>query len=183
MAVVVVPLILLLLGPAWAAAGPAALPLIGLTAWLFLWFPAGAGLVARGVPGPALVANCAGVVVMLVGVAVMRPATPGQAMAVWLVAQLATSPYTIWMTARVLRTRPLGAVWAGLPALGVTAIAVAAALLVPWLWGAAEAPGWLIVARLATGAPVCLLGVAYLASAHWQRAAGLAPKVAGGNVA
>jgi O-antigen/teichoic acid export membrane protein len=39
-AVMIVPLTRLLLGPAWVEVGPAALPLIALTAWLFLRFPA-----------------------------------------------------------------------------------------------------------------------------------------------
>jgi PST family polysaccharide transporter len=172
MAVVVVPLISLLLGPAWAAVGPAALPLIALSAWLFLWFPPGAALIARGVPGPALVANIAAVVVILAGVAVFRPATPLAAMAVWLVAQLATSPYTITMIARVLRTGRLATVRAGLPALGVATAAVGAALLVPVA---------LIAARLAAGAPVCLLGLAWLARGIAQRQRGtlLHPKALG----
>jgi O-antigen/teichoic acid export membrane protein len=183
MVVVVVPLIALLLGPAWAEAGPATLPLIALTAWLFLWFPAGAALIARGVPGPALIANVAAVVAMLVGVAVVRPATPVQAMAIWLVAQLITSPYTVVMTARVLGIGWVGAgqmgtgklgtarllgtgrllapIRAGLPALGVAASAVAIALLVPWLIGEPEGPVRLIAARLAAGAPVCLLGLGF----------------------
>jgi O-antigen/teichoic acid export membrane protein len=161
MAMVVVPLVALLLGPAWVEAGSAALPLIALSAWLFLWFPAGAALVARGVPGPALAANSAAVVVMLAGVAAFRPATPGGAMTVWLVAQLATSPYTIMMTARVLRTGRLAPVRAGLPALGVAAAAIAAGLLVPWLLGEPVGPVALIVARLAAGAPVCLIGLAW----------------------
>jgi PST family polysaccharide transporter len=188
MAVVVVPLIALLLGPAWAEAGPATLPLIALTAWLFLWFPAGAAMIARGVPGPALIANVAAVIAMLVGVAVVRPATPIQAMAIWLIAQLVTSPYTVAMTARVLRTgqmgmgqigmgrmgmgklgarmlvgiRRLGApIRASVPAFGVVTSAVAVALLVPWLIGEPEGPVKLIAARLAAGAPVCLLGLGF----------------------
>jgi O-antigen/teichoic acid export membrane protein len=181
MAVVVVPLISLLLGPAWAAVGPAALPLIALSAWLFLWFPPGAALIARGVPGPALVANIAAVVVILAGVAVFRPATPLAAMAVWLVAQLATSPYTITMIARVLRTGRLATVRAGLPALGVATAAVGAALLVPWLLGEPARPVALIAARLAAGAPVCLLGLAWLARGIAQRQRGtlLHPKALG----
>jgi O-antigen/teichoic acid export membrane protein len=103
MAVTIVPLSRLLLGTAWVEVGPVALPLIALTAWLFLWFPAGAALIAKGTPGPALAANIAAVIAMLVGVAVVRPATPAHAMTVWLVAQLVTSPYTTMMSARVLR--------------------------------------------------------------------------------
>ncbi len=167
MAVTVVPLIGLLLGPAWAEVGPATLPLIALTAWLFLWFPAGAAMVARGAPGPALIANVAAVVAMLAGVALVRPATPFQAMGVWLAAQLITSPYTVAMTARVLHTgnsaigRLVAPIHAGLPALGVAAASVAAALLVPWLIGEPTGPIGLIAARLSAGAPVCLLGLGF----------------------
>jgi PST family polysaccharide transporter len=159
MAVTIAPLVSLLLGPAWADAGPAALPLIALTAWLFLWFPPGTALVARGVPGPALAANTAAVLAMLIGVALMRPATPAQAMAVWLAAQLATSPYTMMMTARVLRTGLLAPIRAGLPALGVAACSVAVAVLVPWLLGEPKGQAWLIAARLGAAAPICLLGL------------------------
>lgn len=161
MAVVVVPLVALLLGPAWSAAGQTALPLIVLTTWLFLWFPAGAALVARGVPGPALVANSAAVVVMLIGVAVLRPKTPAEAMTVWLIGQLATSPYTMWMTARVLHTGALAPIRAGLPALAVAGVSVVAALLLPWLLGEPRSAAWQIVVRLAAGAPFCLLGLGW----------------------
>lgn len=161
MAVVVVPLVALLLGPAWAAAGSSALPLIGLTVWLLLWFPPGAALIACGRPGPALTANIAAILAMLVGVAVLRPATPGQAMTVWVVAQLATSPYTIVMTARVLHTARLRPIQAGLPAVGIVAVAAASALLVPWLIGEPAGHLGLIAARLAAGALLCLPGLAW----------------------
>jgi PST family polysaccharide transporter len=161
MAVVVVPLVALLLGPAWSAVGSASLPLIALTVWLLLWFPPGVALIACGRPGPALTANVAAVVAMLAGVAVLRPATPGQAMTVWLVAQLVTSPYTIMMIAHVLHTAPLRVVRAGLPAVAVAAAAAAAALLVPRLLGKPTGHLGLIVARLAAGAPVCLVGVVW----------------------
>ena len=160
MAVVVVPLVALLLGPAWSAAGATALPLIALAAWLFLWFPAGAALVARGVPNPALIANSAAVVVMLIGVVVLRPKTPTEAMTVWLIGQLVTSPYTMLMTARVLDTGMLRPIRAGLPALAVAVLSAAAALLLPWLLGEPRHPAWLIAVRLAAGAPICLLGLA-----------------------
>jgi O-antigen/teichoic acid export membrane protein len=161
MAVVVVPLVTLLLGPAWVAAGSASLPLIVLTAWLLLWFPPGVALIARARPGPALAANVAAVLAMVVGVAVLRPANPGQAMVVWVVAQLVTSLYTIVMTARVLRTGLLRPIRAGLPALGVAAAAAVAALLGPWLLGEPQGHVWLIVVRLACGAPVCVVGSAW----------------------
>ena len=82
-------------------------------------------------------------------------------MTIWIAAQLATSPYTIAMTARVLCAGALAPVRAGLPALGVAASAVAAALLVPWLLGEPVGHVRLIIARLAAGTPVCLIGVGY----------------------
>jgi hypothetical protein len=98
---------------------------------------------------------------MLVGVALARPATPTQAMVVWLVAQLVTSPYTMAMSARVLHTRTLAPIRAGLPALAVAASAVAVALLVPWLLGEPQGPVGLMAARLTAGATVCLPGLAW----------------------
>jgi PST family polysaccharide transporter len=160
MALVVGPLTAWVLGPVWAASGVAALPLIALTAWLFLWFPPGAALVARGVPRPALIANCAALAAMLVGVAVVRPATPGQAMAVWVAAQLVTSPYTIRQTARVLETSLRRPLRAGLPALAATLAAVACGVLLPALFGPPGHPSLLILARLGAAAPVGLVGVA-----------------------
>jgi hypothetical protein len=65
------------------------------------------------------------------------------------------------MIARVLFTAPLRVVRAGLPALVVAAAAAAAALLVPWLLGEPLRPVALIAARLAAGAPVCLVGVVW----------------------
>lgn len=159
MALVVVPLTGLVLGPVWAASGMAAVPLIALTAWLFLWFPPGAALIARGVPRPALIANCAAVVAMLVGVAVVRPATPGQAISVWVAAQMVTSPYTIRLTARVLDTGLMRPLRAGLPALVATLAAVACGVLLPTAFGPPGQPAMLLVARLAAAAPVGLVGL------------------------
>jgi O-antigen/teichoic acid export membrane protein len=159
MAVLVGPLIALLLGPAWSPAGGAALPLIALTGWLFLWFPAGAALIARGAPGPALVASIAAVLATLLGVVLLRPATPPQAVTVWLTAQLVTSPYTMLKTSQLLGTTLLRPLRAGIPALCATLAAVASALLLPWLCGAPEDAAMLMLARLAAGAPVCLLGL------------------------
>ena len=161
MAVMIVPLTRLLLGSAWAEAGPAALPLIALSAWLLLWFPPGAALIACGRPGPALAANVAAVVAILAGVAVFRPATPFEAMAVWLVAQLATSPYTIAMIARVLRVGWLAPVRAGIAPLGVAVLSVAVGFLVPWLLGEPRGPVGLIAARLGAGAIVCVPGLVW----------------------
>jgi len=48
LAVSIQPLVAVLLGPVWQPSGVAALPLIALAAWLFLNFPAGVAVVARG---------------------------------------------------------------------------------------------------------------------------------------
>ncbi len=60
LAVSIQPLVTLLLGPVWQPSGIAALPLIALAAWLFLAFPAGVAVIARGEPRYALIANIAG---------------------------------------------------------------------------------------------------------------------------
>ena len=159
MAIVVVPLTAWVLGPAWVASGTAALPLIALTAWLFLWFPPGAALVARGVPRPALIANGAALAAILIGVAIMRPTTPGQAIWVWVAAQLVTSPYTIRQTARVLQTGLMRPLRAGLPPLAATLAAVTCGVVLPPLFGIPSHPSLLIAARLAAATPVGLFGL------------------------
>jgi hypothetical protein len=90
-----------------------------------------------------------------------RPPPPPGAMTVWLVAQLVTTPYTMVMSGRVLRSTRLALVRAGLPALGIAVAAVGAALLVPWLVGAPEGRLTLIAARVAAGASICLPGLAW----------------------
>jgi len=95
------PLIALLLGPAWHESGYAALPLIGLTAWLFFAFPAGVAVVARGEVRFTLIANLAGTLATVLGVLIWRPTSPLQAVLVWLAAQLAVSPYILHTNARV----------------------------------------------------------------------------------
>ena len=76
MAVTIQPLIATLLGPVWQPAGVAALPLIALTAWLFLAFPAGVAVIARGEARYTLIANTAGTVATIAGVLLVRPAIP-----------------------------------------------------------------------------------------------------------
>ncbi len=78
MLVSIAPLTRLLLGPSWAPSGTAALPLVGLAAWLFLLFPSGVACVARGAPLYALRANLASTVVLVLGVIIARPATPSR---------------------------------------------------------------------------------------------------------
>ncbi len=131
MLVSIAPLTRLVLGPVWAPSGTAALPLVGLAAWLFLLFPAGVACVARGAPRYALRANLASSAAMSLCVLLLRPATPVAAAWIWLAAQLVVAPYVLTTAARVLGTRILRPLRAGLPALAATGLATAAALLVP----------------------------------------------------
>lgn len=156
MAVTIGPLVRLLLGPVWQPSGTAALPLIALTAWLFLAFPAGVAVIARGVARYTLIANVAGMVAMVAGVLLLRPATPLQAMLVWLGAQMFVSPYVLRANARVLRTTMLRPLRAGTPLLAAGLLATAMGFIVPHVIGEPASPGWLIAFRLATVAAVSI---------------------------
>ena len=98
----------LLLGPVWQPSGEAALPLIALTAWLFLAFPAGVAVIARGEARYTLIANIAGSIATVVGVLLVRPATPLHAVLVWLGAQAVRQPVCAAANAQVLRTQRCG---------------------------------------------------------------------------
>ncbi len=124
------PLTRLLLGPIWAPSALAALPLIALTAWLFLQFPSGVAVVARGAPYYALRANLASSAAMTAAVLLLKPQTPLAAVLIWLAAQFLIAPYMLATTARVLGSRPLRPLRAGLPGLLAASLAtVAGALL------------------------------------------------------
>jgi O-antigen/teichoic acid export membrane protein len=161
MALSVQPLVQFLLGPVWQPSGDAALPLIGLTAWLFLAFPAGVAVIARGEPRYTLIANIAGTAATLLGVVLIRPTSPLQAVLIWLGAQLFVSPYVLHTNARVLRTYPLRPLRAGLPMLTATLLVSIAAFMLPNAIGAPASPVSLIVLRLliatAVGVPIILL--------------------------
>lgn len=92
----------LLMGPGWAAAGQAALPLAGLMAWSTLMFPGGVALIAAGQVRFALYANLAAMVAGSLGVLVLRPAEPWQAVLIWTVSQALVSPYSLWANGRTL---------------------------------------------------------------------------------
>lgn len=156
LAVTIEPLVRLLLGPVWQPAGTAALPLVALAAWLFLIFPAGVAVIARSEARYTLIANLGSTVALIVGVVLLRPATPLAAALIWLGAQLAVAPYVLRSNARVLQTRPLSLVKAGLPALGLALVATFAAFLLPLAAGEPASPLVLIAARLAIGAAICL---------------------------
>jgi PST family polysaccharide transporter len=164
MAVTIQPLIATLLGPVWQPAGVAALPLIALTAWLFLAFPAGVAVIARGEARYTLIANTAGTVATIAGVLLVRPAIPLHAVLVWLGAQAFVSPYVMLANARVLRTTPLRPLRAGLSLLAASSLATVAAFVVPQAVGEPDSPAWLLVFRLAivaaAGIPFALLAAA-----------------------
>lgn len=124
-----VPVVSLILGPNWAAAGHAALPLVGLMALLGLMFPSGVALVAAGGARQALFANLAGLVATAALVLVARPADPWHAVLVWCGGQLFISPYALWMNGKVLGVGPLRPLRAGLswlvPSVVVACVAIA----------------------------------------------------------
>jgi len=148
MALTIQPVVAALLGPVWHPAGEAALPLIGMTAWLFLAFPAGVAVIARGEARYVLAANLAGVVATVAGVMVVRPATPLAAVLVWLSAQVFISPYVLAMNARVLRTSVFRPLRAGAPLLVACLLATVTAFLLPQLMGEPHSPAWLLFERL-----------------------------------
>ena len=161
MALLVQPLVQILLGSVWQPSGAAALPLIALTAWLFLAFPAGVAVIARGVPRYALIGNIAALAATVLGVMLVRPGSPFQAMLIWLGAQLFISPYLLHANAQALRTRPLRPLQAGLPMLGAMLLASIAAFVLPNAMAGPQSPASLIALRLliaiAVGVPGALL--------------------------
>ena len=114
LAVSLVPVVSVILGPSWAAAGHAALPLVGLMALLGLMFPSGVALVAAGGARQALYANLVGLVATSVLVLIARPADPWHAVLVWCGGQLFVSPYAMWMNGKMLGVGPLRPLRAGL---------------------------------------------------------------------
>lgn len=157
MAVAVQPLIAMLLGPVWQPAGQAAPPLIALTTWLFLTFPAGVAVIARGEARYTLVANIAGTAATVAGVLLVRPATPVVAVLVWLAGQMFISPYVLAMNARVLNTSTFRPLRAGLPFLAVSILATAAAFAMPALTSEPHSPAWLLLERLGIFVTMCSL--------------------------
>ena len=128
LAVSLVPVVSLMLGPNWAAAGHAALPLVGLMVLLGLMFPSGVALVAAGGARQALYANVAGLVATAGLVTIARPADPWHAVLVWCGGQLFVSPYALWMNGKVLGVGPLRPLRAGLAWLVPCVVAVGLAM-------------------------------------------------------
>jgi PST family polysaccharide transporter len=92
----------LLMGPIWSAAGQAALPLVGLMALTTLAFPGGVALIAVGQVRFTLYANLAAMAAACLGVLVLRPDDPWQAVMIWTVSQILVSPYVLRVNARAL---------------------------------------------------------------------------------
>ncbi|MGH7042625.1 MAG: oligosaccharide flippase family protein [Acetobacteraceae bacterium] len=158
----------LLLGPAWAPAAQAALPLVALAAWQFLGFPAGAATVARGAPGVALRANLVSLGLLVAGVLALRPAGPLGAVGLWVAAQLAIAPYALRASAHVLGAPVWHLVRAGMPGLAIATAGSALAIGLPALADGGLAPGWMLAARFAVGAAIIGPGLWSLA---WFQAA------------
>jgi O-antigen/teichoic acid export membrane protein len=157
LAVVLVPLTTLLLGPAWHAAGVAAEPLVAVTVLLALMFPSGVALIAVGQARYSLYANLAGLLATTTFVLLLRPATPWMAVLVWCGAQVFVSPYSLWVNARALGVGLLRPLYAGVPMLVVSAIAVGAAMMVD-----AGEPLQAFIQRVAVFATVVIAGGAML---------------------
>jgi O-antigen/teichoic acid export membrane protein len=127
LALALVPLTTLILGPAWQAAGIAAEPLVALMALLAMMFPSGAALVAVGRARFTLYANLAGLAATVAFVLLVRPATPWAAVLVWCGAQVFVSPYSLWMNGQALGAGPLRPLRAGVPMLAVSTAGVVVA--------------------------------------------------------
>ncbi|MDA8248312.1 MAG: oligosaccharide flippase family protein [Rhodospirillales bacterium] len=162
MLVAIDPLVRLLLGPVWAPSAGASAVLIVITMYGFLYAPAGTALVARGHTRFVLGSMFCMTVLTLVGVLVVRPATPQAAVVVWAVSQLLVFPVMQFGTARLLGDSVFRQIRAGLPALGLACVAIAAALLVPRAFGEPRSPALLIAERLTAGAVVYLPGAVVL---------------------
>jgi len=113
-------------------------------------------LIARGFTRFTLGVSVVMTALTLAGVLVFRPGTPQSAVWVWSVAQVAILPLVQYVTARLLGDNVISQIRAGLPSLALTAVAVAAAFLVPRELGEPASRALLIVERLAVGAAVYL---------------------------
>jgi len=90
------------MGPSWAQAGQAAMPLIGLMALATLMFPSGVALIAVGQARFTLYGNLGSMLVGCGGVIVFRPSDPWHAVMIWTISQLVVCPYVMWVNARAL---------------------------------------------------------------------------------
>jgi PST family polysaccharide transporter len=152
------PLVDLLLGPLWAPSGEAAAVLVALLVYVFLSFPGGVAVVARGRARYPLVANLASTAATLGGVLLFRPETPLAAAWIWLSGQLIVAPYSLLATARVMHAMPLRQWRDGVPALLLAALAAGAGFALPRAFGDPGGPLGLIATRLSIGALVYMPG-------------------------
>jgi PST family polysaccharide transporter len=156
MAVSIQPLVALLLGPVWLPSGVASLPLIALTAWLFLAFPAGVAVIARGEPRYTLIANIAGTSATALGVLLLHPASPFTAVLVWLGAQVFISPYVLYANGRVLHAHPFRPLRAGVPMVIAASLATVAGFALPHAIGEPVSLVGLLAFRLAIVGAICI---------------------------
>jgi PST family polysaccharide transporter len=153
------PLVELLLGKVWAPSGQAATILVLLLVYVFLSFPGGVAVVARGGARHPLIANITSAAATLAGVLLFRPTTPLAAAWIWLAGQLVVAPYMLLATARVMQALPLRQWRDGLPALMTAAFAAALGFALPAAFADPGGPLALIAARLSVGALVYVSGV------------------------
>ena len=102
MALLLTQVVATVMGPNWAAAGSAAVPLVGLMALSTLMFPSGVALIAAGQARFALYGNIAALVLSCLGVMAIRPTDPWHAVMVWTLSQVLVAPYGMWVNARAL---------------------------------------------------------------------------------
>ncbi len=102
LAVVIPPATRLLLGPAWAAAGMAALPLTGLMTVMAVTMPSGVALVALGQVRLTLYANLAALALCMIGTWALRPGSAWDAVLLWCAAQALVVPYALRANAAAL---------------------------------------------------------------------------------
>ncbi len=105
-ALTLVPLTRLALGPGWAEAGIAALPLTALMALMALTFPSGVALIAFGQARFTLYGNLAALALCVLGVLLLRPGSAWDAVLTWCASQAAVVPYALWVNGRALGVGP-----------------------------------------------------------------------------
>jgi O-antigen/teichoic acid export membrane protein len=165
LAVTLVPVTALVLGPAWHAAATAAAPLVLLMGVAALMFPSGAALIASGLARFALYANLVCLLAAIALTLLVRPETAWTAALVWCAAQIVALPYNLWVNGRALGFGPLRPLRAGATMALVSAVSAAAALAIN-----AATPGETLFWRVAVFALVLGgFGLAWLALSRSER--------------
>ncbi len=162
MALCLPPLVRHLLGPSWTGSGQATAPLIALMALLWLMFPAGVAVVARGQTARALAGNVVCLLLTLAGVALLRPHSAGQAVLVWCAAQMVAAPYVLWVNGRAVGSGPLRPLRGGVAMAAVTLVGLGAAVEMPADVGLISRSLLRLALRLAVFAAVSLTAVLLL---------------------